>query len=59
MHTASSRVSRPLGFFPFPTVEGGAGDPSDVLGGCDGFAVGKNAPKEVIDFVRFLISIET
>ena len=21
-----------LGFFPFPTVEGGAGDPSDVLG---------------------------
>ena len=48
-----------LGFFPFPTVEGGAGDPSDVLGGGDGFAVGKNAPKEAIDFVRFLTSVET
>lgn len=34
-----------LGFFPFPTVDGGAGDPSDVLGGGDGFAVGKNAPQ--------------
>ena len=48
-----------LGWFPFPTVEGGAGDPSDVLGGGDGFAVGKNAPPETIDFVRYLTSLDT
>jgi len=48
--------NRSLGWFPFPTVEGGAGDPSDILGGGDGFAVGKNAPPETIEFVRFLTS---
>ncbi len=47
-----------LGFFPFPTVEGGAGDPSDVLGGANGIAVGKNAPAEAIDFLKFLTSLD-
>jgi raffinose/stachyose/melibiose transport system substrate-binding protein len=47
-----------LGFFPFPSVEGGAGAPTDVLGGADGFAIGKNAPPETIDFVRYLTSLE-
>jgi raffinose/stachyose/melibiose transport system substrate-binding protein len=39
-------------------VEGGAGAPTDVLGGADGFAIGKNAPPETIDFVRYLTSLE-
>lgn len=47
-----------LGWFPFPSVEGGAGDPSDALGGGDGFAIGKNAAPAAIDFVRFLTSVE-
>jgi raffinose/stachyose/melibiose transport system substrate-binding protein len=47
-----------LAFFLFPMVEGGAGDPSDVLGGGDGFAIGKNAAPEAVDFVRFLTSLE-
>jgi raffinose/stachyose/melibiose transport system substrate-binding protein len=47
-----------LGFFTFPMVEGGAGDPSDVLGGGDGYAIGKNAPAEAVDFVRFMTSLE-
>lgn len=47
-----------LGWFPFPAVTGGAGDPSDVLGGGDGFAIGKNAPPEALDFVRFLTNAE-
>jgi raffinose/stachyose/melibiose transport system substrate-binding protein len=47
-----------LGWFPFPEVEGGAGDPSDALGGGDGFAIGKNAPPEAIEFVRFLTNVE-
>lgn len=46
-----------LGFFPFPAVAGGAGDPSDVLGGGDGFAIGSNAPDSAVDFVHFLTSV--
>lgn len=47
-----------LGFFNFPAVEGGAGNPGDVLGGGDGFAVGANAPDEAVDFLKFLTSAE-
>jgi raffinose/stachyose/melibiose transport system substrate-binding protein len=45
-----------LGFFPFPTVEGGAGDINDAMGGGNGFAIGKNASPEAIDFLKFLTS---
>lgn len=48
-----------LAFFPFPMVEGGAGNPTDVLGGGNGFAVGKNAPPETIAFVKHLTSLES
>lgn len=48
-----------LGWFPFPTVEGGAGLPTDVLGGGDGFAIGVNAPDQAVDFVRFMTTLET
>ena len=47
-----------LGWFPFPVVEGGAGNADDVLGGGDGFAVGANAPDETIDFLRFILNEE-
>lgn len=47
-----------LGFFPFPMVEGGAGDPTDAFGGGNGFAIGKNAPDEAVDFVKFLTTPE-
>ncbi|KPL70740.1 ABC transporter substrate-binding protein [Leptolinea tardivitalis] len=43
-----------LGMFGFPAVEGGAGDGSDVVGGGNGFAIGKNASPEAIDFVKYL-----
>jgi len=52
--TASDKKGPALGFFPFPMVEGGAGNPTDVMGGGGGFAVGKNAPPETIDFLKFL-----
>ncbi|HEV8402239.1 MAG TPA: extracellular solute-binding protein [Candidatus Limnocylindrales bacterium] len=45
-----------LGWFPFPAVTGSPGDPNDGLGGGNGFAVGKNAPAETIDFLHFLVS---
>jgi len=47
-----------LGFFNFPAVEMGAGNPGDVMGGGDGFAIGVNAPDETIDFVKFLTTAE-
>jgi raffinose/stachyose/melibiose transport system substrate-binding protein len=47
-----------LGWFPFPVVEGGAGNPDDVLGGGDGFAVGANAPDETVAFLQFLTTPE-
>jgi raffinose/stachyose/melibiose transport system substrate-binding protein len=43
-----------LGMFKFPAVAGGAGDGGDAMGGGNGFAIGKNAPPEAIDFVKYL-----
>jgi raffinose/stachyose/melibiose transport system substrate-binding protein len=45
-----------LGFMPFPAVEGGKGDRTDAMGGGNGFAFGKNAPVEAIDFMRFVFT---
>lgn len=47
-----------LGLFNFPSIEGGVGDVSDVVGGGNGFAIGKNAPPEAIDFVKYLTSVD-
>jgi raffinose/stachyose/melibiose transport system substrate-binding protein len=47
-----------LGWFPFPAIEEGAGDPTDVLGGGDGIAVGANAEDEAVDFLKFLTAAE-
>ena len=47
-----------LGWFPFPTVEDGAGDPKDAFGGGNGFAVGKDAPPEAVEFLEYLSSPE-
>ena len=51
-------VGENLGMFNFPAVEGGKGDVSDVIGGGNGFAIGKNASPEAIDFVKYLTSPE-
>ncbi|MQM25742.1 extracellular solute-binding protein [Glycomyces albidus] len=40
-----------LGFFPFPTVEGGAGTITEWLGGGNGYAVAADAPDEALDFL--------
>jgi raffinose/stachyose/melibiose transport system substrate-binding protein len=47
-----------LGWFPFPAVEGGAGDPSEGFGGGNGFAVGKDAPPEAVEFLRYITSLD-
>ena len=46
-----------LGWFAFPGVDGGKGDPADGVGGGNGIAVGKNAPAEAIDFLKFFNSV--
>ena len=44
-----------LGWFAFPVVTGGAGAATDGVGGGNGIAVGKNAPPEAIDFLKFFM----
>jgi raffinose/stachyose/melibiose transport system substrate-binding protein len=45
-----------VGWFPFPTVSGGAGQPGEQFGGGDGFAIGRDAPPAAVDFVKFLVT---
>jgi raffinose/stachyose/melibiose transport system substrate-binding protein len=45
-----------LGWFPFPSVEGGEGDPSATLGGGDGFACTQEHAEECVDFLEYLSS---
>lgn len=47
-----------LAWFPFPAIPDGAGNPNDVLGGGDGFAVGANAPDETVAFLQFITSAD-
>jgi raffinose/stachyose/melibiose transport system substrate-binding protein len=49
-------LGKNLGWFPFPSVSGGAGQPGEQFGGGDGFAIGRDAPPEAIDFVKFLVT---
>lgn len=48
-----------LGFFPFPAVEGGAGDPSAMMGGVDAFScTSGKMEKECLNFLNFLGSTD-
>lgn len=46
------------GWFPFPEVDGGDGDPTAQLGGGDAWAVAQEAPDEAVEFVKYLVSDE-
>jgi raffinose/stachyose/melibiose transport system substrate-binding protein len=48
-----------LGWFNFPTVDGGKGKADDIFASVDGWLVGKDAPKETIDFLKVLLGKET
>ncbi len=47
-----------LGWFTFPEVEGGDGDINEIFGGGNGFAVGKDAPPEAVEFLEYATSLE-
>jgi raffinose/stachyose/melibiose transport system substrate-binding protein len=51
-------LNEKLDWFPFPTVEGGAGRADEAFGGGNGHAVGRDAPPETVDFLKFLASRE-
>jgi raffinose/stachyose/melibiose transport system substrate-binding protein len=45
-----------LGWFAFPTVAGGNGDPKAALGGGDGFSCSYKAPPQCVDFLKYIAS---
>jgi raffinose/stachyose/melibiose transport system substrate-binding protein len=47
-----------LGWFPFPAVPGGQGDPSAMMGGTDGYSLSAHAPKEAFGFLEFLVTAD-
>ena len=46
------------GWFPYPAIEGGQGDPATPLGGGDAWACSAEAPPECTDFINYLLSDE-
>ncbi|MFD3566976.1 extracellular solute-binding protein [Streptomyces sp. NPDC058667] len=52
---AGADLGAHLGFFPFPAVDGGVGQVTEVFGGGGGFALRKGAPKEALDFLKFFV----
>ncbi|MEK8104807.1 extracellular solute-binding protein [Micromonospora sp. M12] len=56
--TSKKGLGDKLGFFPFPAVEGGKGTMTEVFGGGNGFAIGKDAPAATVDFLKFLLSAD-
>ena len=55
--TSGKGIGADLGWFPFPTVDGGKGAATDGVGGGNGIAVGKNASPEALDFLKFFSSV--
>lgn len=47
-----------LGWFPFPAVDGGDGDPTAMMGGVDGFTCFVDAPAACADFLNFIAEKE-
>jgi len=45
-----------LGWFPFPAVPGGAGDPTAMMGGIDGYSVSPKAPPQAFQFLEYLLT---
>ena len=57
--TPDKKPKADLGWFPFPAVEDGAGDPSAMMGGVDGYACSAQAPaEECAAFLNFFMSQE-
>ncbi len=49
-------VEGQMGFFPFPSITGGQGEPGAALGGGDGFSCSTKAPDACAAFLQFMTS---
>ncbi len=47
-----------LRWFPFPQVDGAAGDPAAIMGGVDGFSVHADAPEEAAKLLAHIVSTD-
>jgi multiple sugar transport system substrate-binding protein/raffinose/stachyose/melibiose transport system substrate-binding protein len=47
-----------LGWFPLPATDGGAGDPTAMMGGVDGYACSADSPSTCEDFLNFFAQAE-
>ncbi len=47
-----------LGWFNFPGIEGADGDPTAALGGGDGFSCSADAPKECVELLQYISSVD-
>lgn len=56
--TADTQVPEWLGWFPFPSVPGTAGDPTAVMGGGDGFGLSADAPPEAVELLKYILSAD-
>jgi raffinose/stachyose/melibiose transport system substrate-binding protein len=54
--TTDTNLVSKMGWFPFPAVPGGKGDPKVVLGGGDGFACTTQATGACVDFLKYISS---
>jgi raffinose/stachyose/melibiose transport system substrate-binding protein len=54
--TPDQTVPEFLGWFPFVSVPGTAGDPTITMGGGDGFGVYKDAPDEAVELLKYIMS---
>ena len=54
--TTNKNLFNELGFFPFPSVSGGAGNPTTVLGGGDGFSCSTKSTMYCPLFLKYLDS---
>jgi raffinose/stachyose/melibiose transport system substrate-binding protein len=57
--TSKIGIGDSLAAASFPAIKGGAGKLDEVMGGGNGYAVGKNAPDMAVEFLKFLTSKES
>jgi len=56
--TSDKAFATKLGWFPFPSVPGGAGKPGAALGGGDGFSCTSKATAACADFLKYIASAD-
>jgi len=56
--TTKKGIGDKLAAAAFPAIKGGKGKVTEVIGGGNGMAVGKNAPDAAVEFLKFLDNVE-